>query len=81
MAEPANAGVAAFSPTAPCGGQLHGSMPAPVLPRRQPRSRSVTSRLAAARVPTKREKRAEWRLAIRGEQSSVGRGWQAHSEP
>ncbi|PPT74602.1 hypothetical protein XaplCFBP3122_16290 [Xanthomonas arboricola pv. populi] len=50
MAGPANAGVAAFSPTAPCGGQLHGSMPARVLPRRQPRRRLVAPRLATARV-------------------------------
>ncbi|PPT46029.1 hypothetical protein XarjCFBP7652_18925 [Xanthomonas arboricola] len=70
MAEPANAGVAAFSPTAPCGGQLHGSMPTPVLPRRQERSRSVTSRLAAAQVPTRRETHRvaagdPWRAVVR----------------
>ncbi|QEX78073.1 hypothetical protein F6Y24_14755 [Xanthomonas arboricola pv. pruni] len=67
---PGNAGVAAFSPTAPCGGQLHGSMPAPVLPRRQERSRLVTSRLATARVPTRRKTHQvadgdPWRAVVR----------------
>ncbi|ETC87828.1 hypothetical protein XHC_2670 [Xanthomonas hortorum pv. carotae str. M081] len=37
LAEPANASVTAFSPTAPCGDQLHGSMRANALACRQSR--------------------------------------------
>ncbi|PPU32495.1 hypothetical protein XarbCFBP7604_00205 [Xanthomonas arboricola] len=83
MAGPANAGVAAFSPTAPCGGQLHGSMPAPVLARRQARSRSVTSRLAAAQVPTRREPHRvaagdPWRAVVRWMRMAHKLGTPAH---
>ncbi|AJQ81712.1 hypothetical protein BRN52_02970 [Xanthomonas oryzae pv. oryzae] len=36
-----NASVVAFSPTAPCAGQLHGSISGHVLARRQPRNAGV----------------------------------------
>ncbi|PPT29745.1 hypothetical protein XarbCFBP7614_05615 [Xanthomonas arboricola] len=83
MAEPANAGVAAFSPTAPCGGQLHGSMPASVLARRQERSRLVTSRLATAQVPTRRETHRvaagdPWRAVVRWMRMAHKLGTPAH---